>query len=57
MHGQFQQCPYMFLGLERDSSIAVYAGSENVWISIKNILICVPKINKGLMVLERHESK
>ncbi len=39
-----------FLGLECGSPVAVYAGSEN-------ILICVPKTNEGLMVLERHEGE
>ncbi len=36
-----------FLGLERVSCIAVYAGSESSDF-IKNIFICVPKINEGL---------
>ncbi len=44
-----------FLGLECVSSVAVYAGSESSRISSKNILNCVPKINKGFMGLERHE--
>ncbi len=46
-----------FLGLERGSSVAVYAGSESSRISSKNILICVPKMNKGLTGLERHEGE
>ncbi len=33
-----------FLGLERGSCITVYARSD----FIKNILICVPKMNEGL---------
>ncbi len=41
-----------FLGLERGSCIAVYAGSES-----SQILICVPKMNKGLTCLERHEGE
>ncbi len=45
-----------FLGLERVSCIAVYAGSESSDF-IKNIFICVPKINEGLACLERHESE
>ncbi len=44
-----------FLGLKCGSSIAVYGGSESSRISNKNILICVPKTNKGLMGLEQHE--
>ncbi len=52
----------MFLGLDRGSNLAGYAGSENspVWdLSglIKNILICVLKMNEGLTGLERHESE
>ncbi len=47
----------MFWGLERVSCIAVYAGSKSLesLYFIKNILICVPKMNKGLTGLERHE--
>ncbi len=45
----------VFLGLERVSCIAVDAGSESSRISLKNILICVLKINEGLTGLERHE--
>ncbi len=41
-----------FLGLERVSSIVVYAESEN-WDFVKNILICVPKMN-SLTGSERH---
>ncbi len=44
-----------FLGLERVSCVAVYAGSESSLISHKNILICVLKMNKYLTALERHE--
>ncbi len=36
------------LGLEGGSSLAVYGGSESSF--IKNILICVPKMNKVLQV-------
>ncbi len=35
-----------FLGLERGSSV-----------SVKNILICVPKVNEGLTGLERCEGE
>ncbi len=41
-----------FLGLESVSCVAVYRGSESSWISSKNMLICVTKINEGLMGLE-----
>ncbi len=45
-----------FLGLERGSRMAVYGSSD----FIKNIFdknICVPKMNEGLMGLERHEGE
>ncbi len=45
-----------FLGLERFRSIAVYAGSENSDF-IKNILICVPKMNEYLTGLEKQEGE
>ncbi len=40
-------------GLEGGSSLAVYGGSESSF--IKNILICVPKMNEGITGSERHE--
>ncbi len=43
-----------FLGLECVSWIAVYGESESSL--IKNILICVSKMNEGLTGLERHDS-
>ncbi len=43
-----------FLGLERGSCFAVYAGSKSF---IKNILICVQRMNEGLMGLERQEGE
>ncbi len=39
-----------FLSLDRVRILAVY-----VYEDIKNILICVPKMNEGLTGLERHE--
>ncbi len=45
-----------FLGLECCSYIAVFAGSESSWISLKNILICVLKMNEG-HGLEWHEGE
>ncbi len=44
-----------FLCLERGSSLAVYGTVRELSDLIKNILICVPKMNKGLMGLEQHE--
>ncbi len=47
-----------FLDLECVSCIAVYEGSEiSSIVFIKNILICVPKMNKSLTGLERHEGE
>ncbi len=43
-----------FLGLERVSCVAVY-GVRKLSDFIKNILICVLKMNQGLTGLERHE--
>ncbi len=40
-----------FLGLESVSFIAVYRGEETTSDLIKNILICVPKMNKDIQVL------
>ncbi len=37
----------IFLGLEHGSYVAVYEGSQLLDF-IKNILICVPKMNEGL---------
>ncbi len=46
-----------FLGLECVSCVAVYRGSESSWISSKHILICVWKMNEGLMGLEQVEGE
>ncbi len=46
-----------FLEIERGSCVAVYLGSEISRISSKNILICVTKMNKGLMGLQWHDSE
>ncbi len=45
-----------FLVLERGSYIAVNAESESSWISLKDILICVLKMNEG-HGLEWHEGE
>ncbi len=45
-----------FLGLKHGSCIAVY-GRVRKLSDFKNILICVPKMNKGLMGLEWHEGE
>ncbi len=46
-----------FLGLERVSCVAVYAGSEHSEISFENVIICALNIKKGLTGLERHEGE
>ncbi len=45
-----------FLELDRVRTLAVYGGSD-LSDFIKNILNCVPKMNKGLMGLEQHEGE
>ncbi len=45
-----------FLGLECDSFIAVCRVRKLLHL-IKNILICVSKMNEGLTGLERHEGE
>ncbi len=37
------------LCIDRDSILAVYVGAGELSDFIKNILICVPKMNEGLM--------
>ncbi len=46
-----------FLNLDHGNYIAVYRSVRDLLDSIKNILICVPKMNKGLMCLERSEGE
>ncbi len=50
-HGLFYRCPCV----DRGNIIAVYGGSESSRISSK--IICVLKMNEGLMGLERHEGE
>jgi len=47
------------LGLESGCCIAVYVGVRKLleFIKKKNIFICVPKMNKGLTGVERHEDE
>ncbi len=53
-HGLFYDLLAMFLSLDRVRIIAVYGRVREF---IKNILICVPKMNEGLTGLERHEGE
>ncbi len=46
-----------FLNLDRGSTLAVYGTARELLDFIKNILICVLKMNKGLTDLERHEGE
>ncbi len=46
-----------FLSLDRIRILAVYGRVRELSEFIKNILICVPKMNEGLTGLERHEGE
>ncbi len=46
-----------FLNLERVRILAVYGKIRELSEFIKNILICVPKMNEGLTGLERYEGE
>ncbi len=46
-----------FLGLDRGSILAVFRRIRELLEFIKNILICVLKMNEGLTGLERHEGE
>ncbi len=47
----------MFLSLDRVRILAVYGKIRELSECIKNILICVLKMNEGLTGLERHEGE
>ncbi len=51
-HGLFYRCIYYVSG---PGNISVVLLSIELSDFIKNILICVPKMNEGLTGLERHE--
>ncbi len=46
-----------FLGLERGSCVSVYGRVRKLSDFIKNILICIPKMNECLTDLEWHEGE
>ncbi len=46
-----------FLCLDRGSTLAVYGRVRKLLDLIKNILICVPKMNEGLTGLEWHNGE
>ncbi len=52
-HGLFYRCPCYVSG-SGNISVALLEIRE-LSVFIKNILICVPKMNEGLTGLERHE--
>jgi len=41
----------------RETGFNAYGGVNQLSDFIKNILICVPKMNEGLMRLEQHEGE
>ncbi len=47
----------MFLDLDHGSILAVYGRVRELSEVIKNITICVPKMNEGLTDLERHQGE
>ncbi len=47
----------MFLDLDRGRTLAVYGRVRELSDFIKNILICVLKMNEGLTGLEQHEGE
>ncbi len=47
----------MFLDLDQIRILSVYGRVRELSDSIKNILICVLKMNEGLTGLERHEGE
>ncbi len=46
-----------FLDLKHGNYIAVFGRGRELSERIKNILICVPKMNEGLVGLERHKGE
>ncbi len=46
-----------FLGLEKCNDVAAFVRFRYLSDLIKNILICIPKMNKGLMGVERHKGE
>ncbi len=46
-----------FLCVDRGNILAVYGRVRELSEFIKNILICVPKMNEGFAGMERHEGE
>ncbi len=56
-HGLFNDLLAMFLDVDGVRILAVYGRIRELSECIKNILICVPKMNESLTGLEQHEGK
>ncbi len=56
-HGLFYKCLYFFSGSGNISVVLLYMQGQRALFFIKNVLICVPKMNEGLKGLERHEGE
>ncbi len=56
-HGLFYQCPY-YISVPGNISVVLLSmeGQRSLGFH-QNILICVPKMNKGLMGLEQNEGE
>ncbi len=54
-HGLFYQCPRYVSGAGNISAVMLSMEGQSSRISSKHVFICVPKMNKGLTGLERHE--
>ncbi len=56
-HGLFYRSPCYLSKPDRIRILAVYGRVRKLSDAIKNILICVQKMNGGLTGLERHEGE
>ncbi len=56
-HGLFNDLLATFLSLDCVRILTVYGRVRELSECIKNILICVSKMNEGLTGLERHEGE
>ncbi len=56
-HGLFYQCPCYIAGSENILVVLLSMEGQKLLDFIKNILICVTKMNKGLKGLEQHDGE
>ncbi len=56
-HGPFYRCPYNVSGPGNIAVALLFMEVRELSDLIKNILICVQKMNEGLTGLERHEGE